>query len=1046
MSRTSKTTLLAMMSLILFVLNGMSQTIITGTVKSVKGEVLPGVSIRVKESKEATSTDINGVFSIHAPKGSVIILEYLGFKSREVVITENSVLNLVLQEDVKALKEVVIIGYGTVNREDLTGSVGQVDIKDLNKAPVASFDEALAGRVAGVQVSSAEGQPGKGINIVIRGANSLTQNNSPLYVIDGFPIEDPTNAAINPQDIQSIDVLKDASATAIYGSRGANGVIIIETKRGKPGKSVISFGASMGSQNITKTMDLMSPYEFVSLQQEIDPVLTATKYLSDRTLESYKNEKGYDWQDELFRTAPMQTYNLSLSGGNTQTKYFISGSALDQSGILINSGLSRYQGRFSLDHSVSDKFKVGLNTNYSNYKTNGRIASDVGSSGSASSYLLYSIWGYRPVAGNGIDLIGDFTDPDINENNDFRVNPLISTQNEHIVSTTKSMMSNAYATYNFTKDLVLKVTGGINNRMVRDDGFFNSQTARGTSAIPTNTRGVNGSVLFTETSTWLNENTLRYKKELKKHVFDLLGGVTLQGQTRNQYGFLAQQLPNESLGLSGLDEGTPLTNYAQESENKLLSFLGRANYNYRYKYYATASFRADGSSKFFPNHRWGYFPSGSVAWRISREDFMKNLTFISESKIRVSYGETGNNRVDDYAPYSSLSFNPVYSPYQLTNYSFFNQTPGKGVIPATLPNEDLKWETTSQFDIGYDLGLFNNKISITADVYRKTTRDLLLNANTPYSTGYAKAFRNIGKVKNEGLELTLNTVNIDNGNFKWNTNFNISFNRNKILALNGTEKDLYSIIPWETAYVAAPLYKTSVGQSVSQFYGYVWDGIYQTSDFDLVDGVYKLKADVTKNGTTNVQPGDVKYKDFTGDLDITDADKKIIGNPLPKHTGGFSNNFQYKRFDLNVFFQWSYGNDVMNANRIVFEGNGLNYVSLNQFASYTNRWTPENQSNTLPRVGGQGPRGVYSSRTVEDGSYLRLKTLSLGYSVPDNWVKKLNMKTLSFSLSAQNLVTWTNYTGMDPEVSVKNSTLTQGFDYSAYPRARTITFDLKLTL
>ncbi len=1023
-----------------------AQLAISGTVKSQEGEILPGVSVRVKESNKASITDVDGKFSLVSEPNSILILNYLGFKELEVAVNGKTELAIVLNQDIENLKEIVVIGYGTVNKKDLTGAVSQVDIKDFNKAPVASFDEALAGRVAGVQVSSNEGQPGSAVNIVIRGANSLTQSNSPLYVIDGFPIEDPTNAAINPQDIQSMDILKDASATAIYGSRGANGVIIIETKKGKAGKSVIGFNTSFGMQKITKTMDLMSPYEFVALQQEIDQTVANTKYLSNRTLESYREEKGFDWQDEVFRTAPMQIHNLSISGGNNQTKYVISGSGLDQSGILLNSGLSRYQGRFSLDQAVSDKFKVGLNANYSSIKTNGRIASEAGTSGSASSYLLYSVWGYRPIAGNGINLLEDLFDPDIDENNDFRVNPLISTRNELIASHNKNLMANAFATYNFTKDLVLRVTGGFNNRMVRDDGFYNSQTSRGTSLIPTNTRGVNGSMMFTETNTWLNENTLKYKKEYKKHVFDFLGGITLQGASRSQYGYLAQNVPNESLGLSGLDDGTPYRGNALESENKLLSFLGRVNYNYRYKYYLTASFRADGSSKFFPVNRWGYFPSGSFAWRMERENFMKNLTFISDAKLRVSYGETGNNRVSDYAPYSSLSFNPVLEPYQLTHYSFFNQTPGKGVIPSTLPNNDLKWETTSQFDIGYDLGLFSSRITLTADVYRKTTKDLLLNASMPYSTGYNKAFRNIGKVQNQGLELSLNTVNIDKENFRWSSNFNISFNRNKVLALNGSEKDLFTVISWETAYSSAPLYKAAVGQPMAKFYGYQWDGIYQYEDFDLINGLYKLKAGITDNGNSNVQPGDIKYHDLNGDLKITDADRTVIGNPLPKHTGGFSNNFQYKNFDLNVFFQWSYGNDIMNANRIVFEGNALNYAGLNQFASYNEHWTSENPSNTLPRIGGQGPKGVYSSRTIEDGSFLRLKTVSLGYNLPKTLANRIKMNTVNFSLSAQNLITWTKYTGMDPEVAVKNSALTPGFDYSAYPRASTITFDIKLTL
>ncbi|WP_256009145.1 TonB-dependent receptor [Desertivirga xinjiangensis] len=1019
---------------------------VSGKVVDAKNQPLPGVTIREKGTDLLSISDKDGNYSINASNlEATLVYSYLGFDSQEVAIGGRNIINITLKEKNTGLEQIVVVGYGTVNKKDLTGSVGQVEVKDLVKAPVASFDDALAGRVAGVQVSSAQGQPGNAPNIVIRGANSLTQSNSPLYVIDGFPIEDPTNAAINPQDIQSIDILKDASATAIYGSRGANGVIVIETKKGKAGKTAIAFNTSQGAQTVTKTLDLMNPYQFIQLQREVDQDLADSRYLTDRTLESYLNEPGYNWQKELFRTAPMHTYNLSLTGGNAQTKYALSGSIFNQDGVITNSGLDRYQGRISLDHNVNDKLSIGLNSNYSSIKNYGRIASDVGTSGSASSYLMFSIWGYRPIAGNGIDLLDNLTDSDIASNSDFRVNPLISTENELIAANNRNLTANAFASYKINKDLVLKVTGGMYSRILREESFFNSLTSRGTTLIPTNTRGVNGSIAYTETNTWVNENTLRYKKELKRHVFDLLGGITLQGTARNMSGFLAQQVPNETLGLSGLDEGTPLQNFSLRSDNKLLSFLGRANYNYRYKYYVTANFRADGSSKFYTGNRWGYFPSGSVAWRMDREEFMKKLPFVSDAKLRVSYGITGNNRIDDYAPYASLSFNPVYSPYQLTHYSFFNQTPGKGLVPSSLPNQDLKWETTSQVDIGYDLGLFNSRITLTADVYRKTTSDLLLNANMPYATGYNRAFLNIGKIQNQGLELTVNSVNVNGEAFKWNSNINISFNRNKVLALNGIERDIYTVLPWETLYSAAPLYKTSVDQPISQFFGYRWDGVYQYSDFDLINEAYVLKTGITKNGTTTVQPGDIKYRDLDGDLQITDADRTVIGNPLPKHTGGFSNNFSYKGFDLNVLFQWSYGNEIMNANRIILEGNALNYTSLNQFASYLDRWTPDNPSNTLARVGGQGPRGVYSSRTIEDGSFLRLKTISLGYNLPAGWVERMKLGAVNVSASAQNLATWTKYTGMDPEVSVRYSALTQGFDYSAYPRARTLTFDLKVT-
>jgi TonB-linked SusC/RagA family outer membrane protein len=1026
------------------------QIIITGTVKDKDNQVLPGVSVRLKGSAIATVTDINGKYKIAVTdQNSILIFSYIGFRVTEEIIGQRSQINVNLQTDQQTLNEVAVVGYGTVTRKDLTGAVAKADITEMVKAPVASFEDALAGRVAGVQVSSNQGQPGSANEIVIRGANSVTQSNSPLYVIDGFPIEDPSNAAINPQDIASIDVLKDASATAIYGSRGANGVIVIETKKGLNGKSVISYNGSLGFQEVTKKMDMMNAYDFVKLQQEIDPVLTAQQYFVNRDLESYRDATSYNWQDQIFRRAPLQMHNISIVGGNSQTKYTISGSIYDQKGVIINSGFKRYQGRFSIDQVVSPKLKVGLNTNYSVLQNFGQIASDPGSSGSASSYLLYSVWGFRPVTGNDTDLTGDLLDPDISVTNDFRVNPVISTSNELRQDKTRNLTANGYLNYAIIKDLSLKITGGISNRMIRGDAFYNSQTSKGTPLIPTNTRGSYGIVAFEETNNWVNENTLTYKKKLGNHSFDVLGGFTMQGRSLDSYGLTSTNVPNESLGLSGLDEGTPFANVALESENTLVSAIGRINYNYKSKYLLTGSYRADGSSKFAANNRWGYFPSGAFAWRMSSEGFMKPLTFISDAKFRVSYGLTGNNRVNDYATYASLSFLPVNPNLTLTNnYSFNNATPGKGVIPSTLPNQDLKWETTSQLDLGYDLSLFKNRISIVADVYKKVTTNLLLNANVPYTTGYIKALKNIGKTENRGLELSLTSVNIQSPSFTWSTNFNISFNRNKLLALAENEKTLLSTINWEIAYATTPLYLAEVGSPVAQFYGFKWDGVYQYPDFDLNNGVYALKSDQPYYGANRntIQPGDIKYSDINGDGKVDDNDRTVIGNPLPKNTGGFSNNFAYKGFDLGVLLQWSYGNDVMNANRIIFEGNALNYRNLNQYASYTDRWTPENQSNTLARVGGQGPRGVYSSRIIEDGSYLRLKTVSFGYAIPQKFLSKLKVAKVYFSASAQNLLTITGYSGMDPEVSVRNSALTPSFDYSAYPRAKTLTFDLKISL
>lgn len=1018
------------------------QLTIQGMVTDTSNTPLIGVTIKVKGTSTAVTTDINGRYSIVAPEGKpVLIFTYVGYITREVTVDGVLKINIQLKQRQSALDEVVIVGYGAVKKGDITGAVGQVNMADLNKAPVVSFEDALAGRIAGVKVSSSQGQPGAAVDIVIRGANSLTQDNSPLYVIDGFPIENPTNSAINPNDIASIEVLKDASATAIYGSRGANGVIIIETKKGKKGRPVVGYNASLGWQQVNNKMDLMNPYEFVKLQFELDSVTTKAQYLSNRTIDSYQSDQGYDWQDQIFRRAPMQIHNLSLTGGNDQTKYAISGSVYNQDGIIINSGYKRYQGRFALDQTINTKFKVGINTNYSNIRTYGRTASDVGSSGSASSYLLYSVWGYRPTTSDNTDLTGSLLDPDINSNNDFRVNPVISTQNELLQRTTSNLLANAYANYQISKDLVLKITGGISSQTVRTDQFYNSQTAQGTPLLPTNVNGSYGSVVYSETNNWLNENTLTWNKTLGDHKLNILGGFTAQGRNLNTYGSQSTNVPNESLGLSGLDEGTPLAVTAVKSNNTLASFLSRVNYSYKSKYLLTATIRADGSSKFAQGHKWGYFPSGAFAWRMSDEAFIKNISMISQAKFRISYGLTGNNRVSDFAYLASLGL-PT-----LNSYSFNNAIPSKGVIPLTLPNNDLKWETTAQLDFGYDLGLFNDRLTLVVDAYQKTTSDLLLNANVPYSTGYATAYRNIGKIRNRGLEFTLNTVNIKTKNFSWNSNINISFNRDKLLALNDNQQNLQTPISWETAYSTNPLYMATVGGSAAKFYGYQWDGVYQYSDFNLANGVYTLKSNITTNGATrnSIQPGDIKYKDLNGDNVVDASDKTTIGNPLPKHTGGFSNNFAYKNFDLNIFFQWSYGNDVFNANRIIFEGDALGYRNLNQYASYTARWTPTNPSTTLARIGGQGPKGVYSSNDVEDGSYLRLKTVSFGYRLPATLLKKIKVSDIYFSVSGQNLVTWTKYSGMDPEVSVQNTALTPGFDYSAYPRARTLTFDLKVS-
>lgn len=1013
----------------------------SGTITDEEGETLVGVYVRVKEDpKRGVASDKDGKFSLRARDNETIVFTMVGYLQREILAKNLGKANVKLKQDPKALQEVVIIGYGQVNKQDITGSVGQVKIEEMTKAPVTSFEEALAGRIAGVQVSSNSGQPGDDINIVIRGGNSITQSNAPLYVVDGFPIEDFNASSINPDDIESISVLKDASATAIYGTRGANGVIILETKKGKIGKPQVSYNAFVGYHEPTKKMDMMTPYDFVRYQLDRDPVSMTDMYLTKPgfTLEDYRNADQIDWQDYLFRNALAHNHSLSLRGGTAQTKYSFSANFVDQDGVIISSGLNRKQMRATVDQHINTKLKASININYSYDKNYGQtVASQASSANAYATYLMYRVWGYRPLNTGDTDLFEDLFDDDVSSSTVLVMNPIVSTKNEIRQQGRTTLNINAGITYDFWKDFKLNIRGGYNTRITRNESFNNSNTYRG-FATPNNLLGVNGSFGEITLNDWMSENTITYKKRINKdHQFDVLLGATAQGTNMDNYGFVAINIPNEELGLRALQLGIPNSVTSSAGVNTLVSFLSRVNYNYKSKYLFTASIRTDGSSKFARENRWAYFPSAAFAWQMGKESFMKNLSFVSDSKLRISYGVTGNNRINDFAPYMSLDVGDYYS--------FNGETPKYAMVINSLGNRDLKWERTSQLDIGYELSLFKNRISLTVDAYKKITSDLLLNANAPLSSGFNTVIRNIGKIQNTGLEFTLNTVNIKTKNFSWASDFNISFNRNKVLALADGESSMSTNVSFTGDYNGTPLYFAQVGKPVGSFYGVVWAGNYQYSDFDKrADGSYTLKATVPTNGNdrATIKQGDIKYVDQNGDGVVNEKDLVIIGRGLPKHIGGFNNNFNYKNFSLNVFFQWSYGNDIMNANRLMLEGNPANRPNLNQFASYNDRWTPQNQNNTYYGIDGAGPRGVYSTRTLEDGSFLRLKTVQLSYNFPKKMIKSLT--ALQLYVSGQNLFTWTDYTGMDPEVSTRNSILTPGFDYSAYARNRITTFGLKV--
>ncbi|MGQ7944323.1 SusC/RagA family TonB-linked outer membrane protein [Flavobacterium sp. WC2509] len=1036
---------------------------VSGFVRDENKSPITGVTVTVKGTKTVTSTDFDGSYKIAASASDQLVFSFVGFNTKTISVDTRTKIDVSLETSTSNLEEIVVIGYGTVKRKDLTGAVSSVSMSDLSRTPIRSFDDALAGRVAGVQVTSADGMPGAGTNIVIRGNNSVTQANSPLYVIDGFLVEGANNNVINPEDIASIDVLKDASATAIYGARGANGVIVIQTKRGKQGKPVFSFSSSIGVQEIAKKMDMMSTYDFVKYQLEyntigspsnpippgttVSPIPPYKLYITDpgKTLEDYRNVPATDWQDLSTRTALFKKNDLSISGGTKKIKYLVSGSTTDQDGILLNSNYTRYQGRANVDYQITNKLKIGGNSNYSYLKQTGIDPSAAIYNGSAN--VMVSVWGMRPYSPSVANPEDEFIDPNLNSGFDLRVNPVLNLKNTYNVTTTNNFSVNGYLEYFITKELKLRSTLGYVSNKVEKDEFYNSYTALGR---PGSASGVNGKMMNNNYTNWLNENTLTWDKRIKKHHFVVLGGFTNQKQESESYGKAANKIPAASEGLmfDSLDLGTALRIDPGNSVWTMASFLGRVNYDYASKYFLTASYRADGSSKFPSSNHWGYFPSGAVSWKFSEEKFIKN-EYLSEGKLRASYGQTGNNRVGDF-DYLTTYYdpgNPFYGTY------VFDNNHVTGATAQKLGNSDLKWETTEQIDAGLDLGFFKQRITFSADVYKKTTKDLLLKTNLPLSTGFTSAFKNIGSVENKGLELTLTTKNIVSKDFSWTTSANISFNRNKLLALAEGQNNLESVVNWDTDYKGVSAYNAVVGQPLGQMYGFEYAGTYKYQDFTgsgTTADPYKLKAGLANNGNVNVQPGDVKYVDQNGDNTITAKDYTTIGNGNPLNTGGFSNNFTYKNFDLNIFFQWSYGNDIINANRIVFDGNqlgaGAGREGLNQFSSYQDRWTPENPDSDVVRTKGfVGTPVAYSSRLVEDGSYLRLKNVAVGYNFDKKFIEKMHLKSMRFSLSASNIYTWTKYSGSDPEVNTYNSALTPGFDYSSYPRARTVFFTANIS-
>lgn len=1016
---------------------------VAGTVVDETSLPLIGASVSIQGTEPAVGvvTDIDGNFELRLPGADATLeVSYVGYETVRVKATPGTPMQIVMRESATALQEVVAIGYATMKKSDLTGSVEKVSMEDLNRATVSSFDQALGGRIAGVQVVASDGQPGEGANIVIRGSNTISDeaDGTPLYVIDGFATDDPNAGAINPADIESIDVLKDASATAIYGARGANGVIIITTKRGSESAPRITYEGSVSYQRRPKGLRLLQGREFVELQAEIltPDEMNKTYFSYDealgryQTLADYDNRRSTNWQDEVFRNAAMTNHHLALTGGTKNTRYSGALSYYHQDGTIINSSYESIKARTTLDQRISPTVKVGTVVNFANNTSVGSAPTQ--GDGQSTQYFLYQVLAYRPVKYRSTDDLEDIVD---NNGGTYPYNPVKTIRNTYERLRNRQLSLNAYLNWDILPSLMFKATFAYTLREARTEKFYNKDTYFGDPAYsPT---GTNGSFNIKEWNSWSNEYTLNYRHQWGAHKFNGLAGMSLLSKQISNVGAKAVHIPWDDLGFWGIDTGTAQSIVADNVLERMMSFFGRFNYDYRGRYLFTATLRADGSSRFV-HHKWGLFPSASAAWRIIDEPFMSRATgWLSNLKIRVGWGATGNNATRDVYPGNLLYWGGENYPW--------NNSLHQALYMLQIANRKLRWETTYQTNIGLDFSLWRNRLNGTIDIYDKDTRDLLLYADVPPSLGFTQVQQNIGSISNRGLEVTLNATVLPGtrGSLKWTSSFNIAFNRNKVTALSDGQES-------RTAGVRYPsipdLYICKVGRPLSEMYGYVYDGVYQYSDFDEVSpGVYRLKDNVpdNTNDRANIRPGDPKLRDINGDGRLTTEDRTVIGHGLPIHTGGFTNNFEWRGFDLSIFLQWSYGNDVINYNRVLLEN--LQGRHLNQLATAANHWRPDTPTDYL-WAPGRGLNNLHTSREVEDASFLRLKNIQLGYTFPAKWLRGTRLASVRAYLSAQNVATLTGYSGYDPEVSTRNSAMTRGFDYSAYPKAQSFTFGVKIEL
>ena len=1045
----------------------------------VKGKVtsnnlpLEGVSVTVKGGKEAgTVTDKNGQFKIVLQDGkSSLTFSYVGYADQTIAVNNKSTLNVSMVSTAAETEEVVVIGYQTVKRKNVLASVASVSAKDLKDVPVNSAAEALNGRLAGVTATTAEGSPDADVRVRVRGGMSITGDNSPLYIVDGIQVENGLSA-ISPQNIQSIDVLKDAAATAIYGARGANGVIVISTKRGKPGKLQVSYNGFVGVKVLANKLKVLSPYEYVLYQSErsrgssVDSLTFLKNFGSNwDTLNRYRFANPVDWQDEVLgRTGVTQTHNVSASGGTSKLTYNFGYTHNNDKAIILNSTYKRNLLNFSADYKLTNKIKVALTTRYTQTEVNGAgVSSDQGSSYAR----LRNAVKFRPYLSPNQDL--DDADPlaDPNVGNGLNlINPISLANAEYRRKSTEVANAAVSVTYNIIKNLTFKSTVGVDNSKLIDRQFSDSITPY--SVISGSRKPI--AQLDTATrKTLTNSNVLTYSvsKFKGKHDFDFLVGeetydYRTESHTQLVRGFATFTAPDDAFG--NLANGISFTGYPRFGKTRYtnLSFFSRINYAYNNKYYLTLNARADGASKFAPGKQWGYFPSASFAWRAKNEKFLKDVTAISDLKFRVGYGNVGNNRINDYLFLTTFRNDGGY-------YYGINNQAVNAYYSSGLVNEALQWESNESKNLGMDLSLLRDRITLSVDVYNNQAKNLLLNVPIASTYGYSTQLQNIGKTSNKGVEIQLGAVIAKKKDFTWNANFNISFNKNRVEALGQNQTLFYPAASWGVSGQPTD-YIVRIGDPVGAMWGLVNNGFYTLNDFDYntATGVYTLKPGISSNASIigTVQPGSVRFKDLDGDGVINmDRDRTVIGNPTPKFTGGLAQQFTYKNWDMSLFLNFSYGNQIYNANKVEFT-NGYTGNS-NMLGIMASRWKIVDQFgktmqwvNSSNQAVGASPAEIQalnananiwmpiksagafypSSWAIEDGSFLRVNNLTVGYSFPVKQLVKMKISKLRVYFTANNLAVFTKYTGYDPEVSVRNSPLTPGLDYSAYPKSRSFIF------